>query len=1003
MSTNDTIIVAVRSRPFNSREKSAGATKCVEFVGKTRAAICDQDGNESCFEFDHVYDDRVSQGQVYEELGAPVLQNAFSGFNGTIFAYGQTGSGKTHTMMGQPDDHGLIPRLNVDLFETIHKLQTDNLKFLVVCSFFEIYNEFIYDLLDPHRHVGLQIKEHPVLGVYVKDLKSIVVDSTEKLTELMHQGNSARTQGSTNMNASSSRSHSIFTITIHQKMNDTEGKENSLYATVNLVDLAGSERAARTGAQGDRLKEGANINKSLAALGNVINTLAENATKKRKGFVPYRNSKLTRVLQQSLGGNSKCSMLATLSCASDSYPETLSTLNYANRAKCITVNATRNEEADMLDKLKNEISMLREKLGSGSKSKEYEQQIAEMNLLMKQTWEDRQTLSLQHEDALKQAEIELENEKKFQLEKRLALLDEKADPELTCREIESSDKILSAIQDIKKKREQALRQLMIVSVNCTTIEKDCVIWLDLESRSGSVQYLPELNLFLVQLQTKFKYLLQEIQKYCDFDGSLTRRIDRLVDDVRECNIEPVDDLQRSIKLTKHLFGSITRPKLNSKLLSRPPVGLIMDLVGNLNIDFNQATLNTDNKQEWLEKLISYVSQTLNEAKPRATSDDIVKGLNPLDTNYLLQGIARIYGPSKTNLEQTIQTPQHLVDMLTKHLLQMRQVLQGRLNLEIKGPLKLKRCLKSLLFSLNKALKRVSDPIIATALLQCITDLETNGSSTETIIPYFNAMAVGVSALVDTVVSTGDTDTRISDLEHKLSLEHSLRKKLEQHVDAAILSTLLENDSIPNNDDASNSDVTSNSCVISNDSNEALERTIAALQSDNAILIQEQVNLQEEKMHLNKALESFQLQIDSLRSEQADQITVLVEERDAARLKEEEYFSAIVDLEADLQRTKEGYVWTTDELNDKRDQLSDLQDEFEHHKHDSEKSGADSLVMRQTILKMFLLLDQAPPTNDIATMCQYILERKQSFIRKPLEEASRFAHQDKSPTYQDDFE
>lgn len=208
-------------------------------------------------------------------------------------------------MQGAEGNEGIIPRMNNALFAKIgvEKSAHPSLLFLVTVSYFEIYNEVIFDLLDPsdrkkHKQAGskggLEIKEHPVLGVYVKGLQEIVVDNPSKLQEIIDQGMSNRTVASTQMNADSSRSHSVFQITLHQK--DAEDETKNVFAKVNLVDLAGSERVKSTGASGATLKEGANINKSLSELGNVINALVEQAKGKR-AFVPYRNSKLTRVLQ----------------------------------------------------------------------------------------------------------------------------------------------------------------------------------------------------------------------------------------------------------------------------------------------------------------------------------------------------------------------------------------------------------------------------------------------------------------------------------------------------------------------------------------------------------------------------------------------------------------------------------------------------------------------------------------------------------------------------------
>merc|ERR1719261_2204752 len=331
-------------------------------------------------------------------------------------------------MAGTQDDPGIVPRINKALFDKIHKDHGDpecTRKYLVVISYLEIYNEIIFDLLNPPQDKGkfgggLQIKEHPVLGIYVKDLQEIVVSDAPKLADLMDRGNRSRAVSATLMNATSSRSHSVFTIKVHQK--DEEDSSNNVFAKLNLVDLAGSERQKGTGATGQTLKEGANINKSLSVLGNVINALVECANGK-KVFVPYRNSKLTRVLQESLGGNSLCTMLATLSPAACNFEETVSTLRYANRAKAIKVSAKKNEEASQISRLQAEINELKKLLaaqqsdgggGAGGRamsekkalSDQYERQIGEMNQFMKQTWEEKAKLSRRHEEQLSRMQEE---------------------------------------------------------------------------------------------------------------------------------------------------------------------------------------------------------------------------------------------------------------------------------------------------------------------------------------------------------------------------------------------------------------------------------------------------------------------------------------------------------------------------------------------------------------------------------------------------------------------
>merc|ERR1719456_211388 len=267
---------------------------------------------------------------------------------------------------GGPGDKGLIPRINEGLFERIaaETAASETRRFLVCCSFLEIYNEVIYDLLVPRNKQtkggGLEIREQKGIGVYVKDLTEVVVESPDVLNQKIEQGFEHRSTAATKMNETSSRSHCIFIIKLHQK--DAADEAKNTFSKVNLVDLAGSERAKSTEAEGERLREGANINKSLSALGNVINALSSIGGGSKKVFVPYRNSKLTRVLQESLGGNSLCTMVATISPSSTNLDETLSTLNYAKRAKTIKTTAVKNDEASQIKKLEDEVNALRRKL-----------------------------------------------------------------------------------------------------------------------------------------------------------------------------------------------------------------------------------------------------------------------------------------------------------------------------------------------------------------------------------------------------------------------------------------------------------------------------------------------------------------------------------------------------------------------------------------------------------------------------------------------------------------
>ncbi|XP_063537383.1 kinesin-like protein unc-104 isoform X4 [Cydia strobilella] len=373
--------VAVRVRPFNSREIARDSKCIIEMSGNTTVIVNPKapPGNKDAaksFNFDFSYwshnpsdPEFSSQVMVYKDIGEEMLQHAFDGYNICIFAYGQTGAGKSYTMMGRDEDQGIIPNICKDLFRRIRQTTSDDLKYSVEVSYMEIYCERVRDLLNPKNKGNLRVREHPALGPYVEDLSKLAVTSYQDIYDLIDEGNKARTVAATNMNETSSRSHAVFTIFFTQQRHDqTTDLMSEKVSKISLVDLAGSERADSTGAKGTRLKEGANINKSLTTLGKVISALAEIASKSKKSkkadFIPYRDSVLTWLLRENLGGNSKTAMIAAISPADINYDETLSTLRYADRAKQIVCKAVVNEDANakLIRELKEEILKLRELL-----------------------------------------------------------------------------------------------------------------------------------------------------------------------------------------------------------------------------------------------------------------------------------------------------------------------------------------------------------------------------------------------------------------------------------------------------------------------------------------------------------------------------------------------------------------------------------------------------------------------------------------------------------------
>ncbi|KAI3702462.1 hypothetical protein L6452_28200 [Arctium lappa] len=363
--------VLIRIRPLNSTEISTqGYNRCL----KQESAQClTWVGHpETRFKFDHVACETIDQETLFRMVGLPMVENCLSGYNSCIFAYGQTGSGKTHTMLGEINElevkpspyRGMTPRMFEFLFARIVAEEEsridERLTYNCKCSFLEIYNEQIADLLDPSS-TNLQLREDVKKGVYVENLTEYEVHTVGDILRLLSRGSANRRVAATNMNRESSRSHSVFTCVIESRW-EKDSTSNLRFARLNLVDLAGSERQKTSGAEGERLKEAANINKSLSTLGHVIMVLVDGANARTR-HVPYRDSRLTFLLQDSLGGNSKTMIIANVSPSICSATETLNTLKFAQRAKLIQNNAVVNEDAsgDVVA-LQHQIQLLKEEL-----------------------------------------------------------------------------------------------------------------------------------------------------------------------------------------------------------------------------------------------------------------------------------------------------------------------------------------------------------------------------------------------------------------------------------------------------------------------------------------------------------------------------------------------------------------------------------------------------------------------------------------------------------------
>ena len=467
----ESVKVVVRCRPLNAKEIEQGHECCVNMFSD-RGLIELRNPNLGptdpikTFTFDAVYDRNSKQLDLYAETFAPLVDSVLDGFNGTIFAYGQTGTGKTYTMEGIKNDaenRGVIPNSFEHIFSHIAK--SENQLYLVKASYLEIYMEDVRDLLAKDQTKALELKERPDTGVYVKDLSTFVCKSISEIEHVMNVGNQNRSVGCTNMNEHSSRSHAIFIITVECSEQDKSGESHIRVGKLNLVDLAGSERQAKTGAVGERLKEATKINLSLSALGNVISSLVDG----KSIHVPYRDSKLTRLLQDSLGGNARTVMVANIGPANYNYDETITTLRYANRAKNIKNKPRVNEDPKdaLLREFQEEIARLKAQLNQRPpkerRKKEKKEKIIKEKPkpVIKDSKDNQQTL----ESAAKiddQEDLSDEDEEVGDEEEDDNSIKEMADKLATEKELLESDTSMLAEEKDKLLQEVRRKEAMLV-------------------------------------------------------------------------------------------------------------------------------------------------------------------------------------------------------------------------------------------------------------------------------------------------------------------------------------------------------------------------------------------------------------------------------------------------------------------------------------------------------------------------------------------------------------
>ncbi|XP_055332621.1 kinesin-like protein KIF3A [Paramacrobiotus metropolitanus] len=459
--SSENIRVVVRCRPPSKDELDAKQSIIVQLNSVQQTVALKDPSSDSikAFTFDNVFPADSKQPDIFNQVARPIVDNVLEGFNGTIFAYGQTGSGKTFTMEGvpeRPELRGIIPNAFAHIFGHIAKAEGYQ-KFLVRASYFEIYKEQIRDLLvkksDKDRGVGnnLEVKEDREKGVYIKGLNEQVVHSADDLEKVLLLGKKSRVTAATKMNEQSSRSHAIFSITIERSERRPDGRLHICVGKLNLVDLAGSERQSKTEATDERLKEASKINHGLSTLGNVIAALTDGKSQ----HIPYRNSKLTRILQDSLGGNSKTVMCANIGPASYNFDETANTLRYATRAKWIKNAAKINEDPKdaVLKRLEEEIQALRQQLSGApdeDAENEEDEKLRDERRIRRET-RRQHLLQMQEEINAKREELErnrsLDEKEREKLRKEIARKED---------ELESADKERHALQEKLKLLEKTI-------------------------------------------------------------------------------------------------------------------------------------------------------------------------------------------------------------------------------------------------------------------------------------------------------------------------------------------------------------------------------------------------------------------------------------------------------------------------------------------------------------------------------------------------------------------
>ena len=529
------------------------------------------------FTFDTIFDMDSLQEDVYNISAKQAVQSVLEGYNSTIFCYGQTGTGKTYTMEGftyesKNPNRGIIQRTIQDIFDFIETTSDENTKFIIRASFLQIYNENISDLLKSDKK-NLQIREDKKKGIYVDLLSEWAVRSPLDLYALLRRGGGTRTTSSTYMNDVSSRSHAVFQITVEQMTTDKELKDNKAQIKVgklNLVDLAGSERIRITGTRGQQLEESKKINKSLSCLGNVINALTD---KKGKNYIPYRDSKLTRLLQDSLGGNCKTTMIATISPSEDAFSESLSTLYFAQRAKKIKNRPVINEDVNnraLIRKYENELKNLRNEL-------ELKNKMLKNNGLVMQLQEEKEQALMDKNNAIKELEkasrqFLIEREEKLKLEKKIQMMSEQM---ITGghKKIEETPQFQNALKNQLKLYENKIIEIEKQRAQLETDKAESQEFKEILFQQKNI--MNELTFKLNERDEKIALMQQEKENFEKNEKVLQNRIILLENILTEKKIPFNINLDNSITLKKNQnFSSSYLPyevESNSKEFEGRPI------------------------------------------------------------------------------------------------------------------------------------------------------------------------------------------------------------------------------------------------------------------------------------------------------------------------------------------------------------------------------------------------------------------------------------------------